>query len=384
MSYDSDTSDYSTKYLNLINVEKIRTWARQFREWRWFKVCCGCLSCFGISILVISAILIAAGTRYMGYCSPIPPVSLNFSKSTDTLHFEYNYSRSSPLNYFQWGGTHNSYHIQKPGSAIKNHMYSHETIDLQLERGWRQIELDLHFRWNSMLVFHVQLIDDLSSCYCLVSCLSLIKEWSDKNLNHSPIYVFLEFKEHWYEDITIGVTGMTPTHITTLENEVLSVFDRRDQLVFPRDIVGNYSSLREAIVQRGWPTLEDTQGKIFLILHSDKARAIFSQLYPNNDGIFFTRAREDEEDPNVIFYGIDDPTSPMVKQRVTEGFIVRSLVNEAANSDSENKFSTSTGLQNGVHMNIIDFDSDFIELVNTTLRCGTLHTGNCTPEELCC
>src|SRR4051794_27012410 len=67
-----------------------------------------------------------------------------------------------PINQLQFIGTHNSYHIREPGAPkrVPEWNYSHAPLEVQLERGVRSLELDLHFKAGQFEVFHVPLLDE--------------------------------------------------------------------------------------------------------------------------------------------------------------------------------------------------------------------------------
>ena len=87
------------------------------------------------------------------------------------------------LNHFIVLGTHNSYHKE-----TLFYKYKHVNLENQLTNGIRQIELDIHLMSNNNVVYHLQIFDDKTNCYCLNDCLKRILNWSKINSNHYPIY----------------------------------------------------------------------------------------------------------------------------------------------------------------------------------------------------
>lgn len=47
---------------------------------------------------------------------------------------------------------------------------------------------------NRWFVFHISVVDPLSSCHCLRSCLDEIRAWSDLNPTHHIIFMDMELK----------------------------------------------------------------------------------------------------------------------------------------------------------------------------------------------
>ena len=91
-------------------------------------------------------------------------------------------------------GSHNSFH-QQPDTGIMAPMtladYSQPSLQDQLDIGVREIELDLHFNESHFEVYHIGVIDDLSSCKCLSDCLASMKRWSDANPDHTPVITLM-------------------------------------------------------------------------------------------------------------------------------------------------------------------------------------------------
>jgi len=46
-------------------------------------------------------------------------------------------------------------------------------------------------RW---FVFHLSVLDPMSSCHCLSACLREIREWSDKHPTHHILFIEVEIK----------------------------------------------------------------------------------------------------------------------------------------------------------------------------------------------
>ncbi len=68
------------------------------------------------------------------------------------------------INQIQFIGTHNSYHVRGATNRVREWNYSHAPLDVQLDRGVRSFELDLHYKQGEFEVFHVPLLDQGSTC----------------------------------------------------------------------------------------------------------------------------------------------------------------------------------------------------------------------------
>ncbi len=173
------------------------------------------------------------------------------------------------LNHLQCKGTHNSYHLVPDELVSPEWNYEHAPLDVQLAQfGVRQVELDIHWHEEEgqFAVYHVPVLDDKTSCEELTECLQLMKNWSEANPGHQALFIFIEPKD----DIDVHtIEG----HYEQLDEALLAVWPR-ERVVTPADVVGDYTDMREALAEAGWPTLGETRGKaLFHLLDSGHHRA---------------------------------------------------------------------------------------------------------------
>jgi hypothetical protein len=213
-------------------------------------------------------------------------------------------------------GTHNSYKQAIPvkimalvrmGSrkAAAGLDYAHLPLTDQLNDGARAIELDVVYDPQGGLyarpagaamtglpvpddyvaimmkpgfkVMHVQDIDYHSVCTTFVECLQELKRWSAAHPDHVPILISLNAK-----DDEISMPGsVSPLKFDTaafdaLDAEVLSIFSR-DELVTPDQVQGTFPTLRDAVLQQGWPTLGQSRGKFIFALDEDGDKIVAYQ-----------------------------------------------------------------------------------------------------------
>ncbi len=129
------------------------------------------------------------------------------------------------INQLQFIGTHNSYHVRaKPHRNFKFLNYSHAPLDVQLDRGVRSVELDLHDRNGVFEVFHVVKMDEGTNCRRLSDALETVRKWSDAHPHHLPISFLFEMKKD-------GV-GLDPT-IRPFDAASLDRLDELLRSVFP-------------------------------------------------------------------------------------------------------------------------------------------------------
>ena len=278
------------------------------------------------------------------------------------------------LNEIQVLGTHNSYHIQ-PYPKLLNGLasfdqgladsleYTHRPLDEQLEElGIRQFELDVfadpdvfdrpvdgHYQFPlgpilvadpplfipelvdpGFKVFHVQDVDFDSTCFRLVDCLEIVRDWSDDNPRHLPIAIMIELKDSELEvpfnlgwDVPPVIDGPL---LDDLDDEIRSVFPP-DQLITPDDVRGEHATLEDAVLQDGWPSLRESRGRvIFLMDNGGTKHELYREGRPSLEGrVLFTNATPGDADAAFVKrndpFGGGDPS--VIPDLVSDGYIVR-------------------------------------------------------------
>jgi hypothetical protein len=259
---------------------------------------------------------------------------------------------SEPLrmNDFQAKGSHNSYHIEQPPDVIDAYMgfdstaftlqYTHGPLQEQFEnQGVRQIELDVFYDSTGDLfepvdtpgfkVLHIDLIDEDSQCSTLIACLEDVRAWSDQHPSHIPLGILIELKEGIFK-----ATGpVTPTQLVALDDEIRSVFGPND-LVTPDFVRGVgrsggadgqgtvYPDPESAILDYGWPLLDDTRGRAMFMLDNEH------DDYVNGDPTLAGRAAfppSSPGNPDAAFLKLNDPIGDFaaIQSAVTAGYMVR-------------------------------------------------------------
>lgn len=267
------------------------------------------------------------------------------------------------LNQVQVLGTHNSYHIQPKeplfsalvafSAAFRDVEYTHIPLPEQFEtQGIRQIEIDVFHdpdgglynlrRVLSVLnmdpdshrpellgpgfkVLHIQDIDFEVTCLTFVSCMQMVKEWSDTHPDHLPIMILVEAKDDAIPDpLNLGFTVPLPIDaeaFDALDAEIRSVFPP-SQLITPDDVRQGMPTLEEAVLTNGWPTLRASRGKVLFTLDNEGKRDVYVAGHPNLDGrVIFTNSSPGR--PDAAFVKENDPLSERIPDLVAAGYIVR-------------------------------------------------------------
>lgn len=269
------------------------------------------------------------------------------------------------MNQTQVIGSHNSYKIgiEKPLMDLillerpeaKGLDYAHIPIPEQLDLGLRSMEIDVLYdpeggrfsrpKGLEMLsaqgvktepynaeamkdpgfkVLHVPDIDFRSHCTTFKACLADIREWSKSRRDHLPIIITINPKSSGLQ--RPGFAEVIPFDkkvLDALDMEILEIFDA-DHLITPKQVKGKHETLREAIVEEGWPDLANARGKILFVL--DAGREL-TALYIGGDEVYARPmfSNTDADNPHAAFFIMNDPVAQEkdIAERVRQGFMVR-------------------------------------------------------------
>lgn len=224
------------------------------------------------------------------------------------------------LNQIQVVGSHNSYKLAIGpkllelyrgwrGEAAQALDYWHPPLATQLDRGLRKLELDVFhdpdggryaapggLEWapdegglsperfdperelarTGFKVLHVQDLDFRSSCLTLRTCLGELRAWSDRHPGHLPIVVTLNTKDQRVDRKGLDPGFVEPlpfdaTALDALDAEILAGLGR-ERLLVPDDVRGAAPTLEGAVLDRGWPLLEDLRGRFLFVLDEGGAK----------------------------------------------------------------------------------------------------------------
>jgi Phosphoinositide phospholipase C, Ca2+-dependent len=272
------------------------------------------------------------------------------------------------LHELQLKGSHNSYHRAPRIALSRSWRYSHAPLDVQLaQQGVRQLELDVRYAAGELMVGHLPLVDGRSTCHRFADCLARVKEWSRAHPKHLPVFVLIEVKEDLAPSDLDGKLDAIDFAIT----RVLS----RDMLLMPEDVAGDSPSLREAIIARGWPSVDDARGRIaFVMFGPGRHKRAYSAGRPRLDGRVMFVAERDTTRPHtsVVFY--DDPIRmrALIADAVKQHFLVRTRADENLVRSTRRR---DAALSSGANF----VSSDFVDPRFNWLEIGPYAAGRCNP-----
>ncbi len=177
-------------------------------------------------------------------------------------------------------------------------------------------------------VLHVADIDFRSTCNLLTTCLGQLRDWSDANPNHAPVFILLETKDAGFPGFPGGadVLPFDTAAYDALDAEIVSVLGR-DRIVTPDDVRGGFETLEAAVLARNWPSLEDSRGKFVVLMLTALNVEGLSGYYnerPNLEGrVAFLRS--DPGQSHAAFLLLDNAIvrNEEIQERVRQGYLVR-------------------------------------------------------------
>lgn len=264
------------------------------------------------------------------------------------------------INQLQVIGSHNSYRqniepdlynliqAKDTSRSLKGLQYTHIPLTEQLNKGLRNLEIDVQgdtkggryahpkgldiaksdepydpngeMKKPGFKVFHMIDIDFRTSSYTLQSCLAELKKWSDANPDHIPIFITLEPKD---DDSYLGTKAekFTPQLFDALDKELRKGLGNK--LITPDMVRGKYKTLEEAVLNNNWPTLKKAKGKFLFILDNNgEKRDLYALNHPSLKGrAVFINADPGKPEAATLFR--NNSEDPEITNLVKKGYIIR-------------------------------------------------------------
>ncbi|MCU4676677.1 phosphatidylinositol-specific phospholipase C1-like protein [Catenovulum sp. 2E275] len=296
------------------------------------------------------------------------------------------------LNQIQVIGSHNSYktgldiHIAKqldqiePGFADKI-SYAHPSLPTQLDLGLRQLEIDILMdeqgalfakplaqKWTSnqlhtkaqqralnqpgFKVLHIPDIDVQTHCISFKSCLSQLKNWSNQNPNHLPVYILFNVKESRFNKINGVIPAVLNSQNYQALDQLIYTELGSEKLMTPALIKQPNLTLSQSIRQFGWPELEQVRGKFAFIFDANKNQ--LAQFSASQTHAIFAAFELNHPDAAFLIYNHPLLQAEQIKQAVEQGFIVRTRADEFNHNESP-KMRALTAINSGAQIISTDF-----------------------------
>ena len=275
-----------------------------------------------LRIGLLVALTIGAGCGASGSDSDVPPDVIG-------KPFKYPLDDLLKLQHVQVRGTHNSYHVDTHDGSVEAWEYTHAPIYEQLDRlQIRQLELDVSFdAQDGLTVVHIPFVDTGTRCTRLLDCLREIRRFSDAYPGHLPIYVQIEPKNDTPADELESFFGH-------LEAEILTAFPRQ-RVITPAEVQGESATLRDALLERGWPVLGRLRGRVlFAFDTTGPVRTAYTHNKTSLQGrlLFVDSA---PEDPFGAVSVLNNPKSVADQAQIQKAVQSHFLVRTRADADTQ-------------------------------------------------
>lgn len=132
-------------------------------------------------------------------------------------------------------------------------------------------------------ILHIADVDYESNYTTFVQALTEIRDWSAEHPNHTPLFINIEIKRDAPADYSKALDflgfnksiPLVPAALNDLDAEIHSVFDQYPEMLYtPAHLRDTFLSTVSRLNTAGWPTLNETLGKVFIVLDGD-----FQDLY---------------------------------------------------------------------------------------------------------
>jgi hypothetical protein len=264
------------------------------------------------------------------------------------------------IDQLQLKGSHNSYHRSPRFLLSSRFRYDHASLTNQLERqGVRHLEIDVRYADGRLRVGHAPIIDGETSCSDFHTCIREVKYWSQKHPLHVPVFVFVQPKEG-------GLIGADlDDKIDLVDREISRVFSRHE-LLTPPDVARGYPNLRQAVRELGWPTLEETRGKVaFVLFGAQRLVRKYARGRPCLEGRIMFAAPHNPGAEYAAVLSIDDPRAHqrMITSAVLEHVLVRTRADASLVRDVRRR---DAAIMSGAHF----IGTDFVDPKHAWLDLG--------------
>lgn len=293
------------------------------------------------------------------------------------------------LNQFQAIGSHNSYHLappekvlsamsQLPKGAAEAWNYSHPPLVRQLsEVGLRQLELDVYADSRGALfanplgvklanlaganladfdpdgdmkrpgfkILHIPDIDCWSNTLTLDSALAELSAWSAAQPDHWPVMVLIECKDRHHAPLPTRPEPFTRERLMELDKAIRKGIPR-EKLILPDDVRNGHQSLREAIMNHGWPTIKSARGKfIFALDNTDAIRTRYLEGNPSLENRVLFASAPDSDHPAAAWFKCNDPVAQFeeIQRLVRAGFLVRTRADQTKPDPQQRERAFASG-----------------------------------------
>nr|MCU0355414.1 phosphatidylinositol-specific phospholipase C1-like protein [Cytophagales bacterium] len=200
-------------------------------------------------------------------------------------------------------------------------------------------DVDQKLQLPGLKVFHVQEIDFRSHQLLFRDALHELKNWSQANQGHTPIIVTLNAKDDEIPN-TRKPLPFTADALKSIDTEIREVFEK-ERLITPDGVRGNAKTLEQAVLGKGWPSLNEVKNRFMFVLDEGEEKTNrYLSNFPDSKGAALFVNKE-EGNPNAAFRIINDPVANFekIKKLVALGYMVRTRADADTKEARSNDYS---------------------------------------------
>ena len=180
-------------------------------------------------------------------------------------------------------------------------------------------------------ILHMADIDFRTHYNTFKKALTALKDWSDKNPKHIPIFIQIEAKDNGLPLFPnpAEVLPFDKKAYDELDQEVLDILGR-EKMITPDDVRGRYKTLNEAVLHQNWPTVKESLGKFVFVLLPGSAGIVsgesaYLEGHPNlKDRMMFLQSEPGKDYAAFLLYDNAIVRQKKIQKAVKEGYLVRS------------------------------------------------------------
>lgn len=270
------------------------------------------------------------------------------------------------LNQIQVIGSHNSYksemapellaYLSKVNpSASQSLEYAHIPLEVQLDMGLRNLELDvfhdpeggrysnpkgLEIIKNSggsipeydpndalskpgLKLFHVQDLDFQSHYLLFADALKALHNWSESNPDHTPIFILINAKDGNIPG-TRPTLPFTSTALDSIDLEIRTHLGM-GKLITPDLVRGNYADLESAVLAGNWPVLDEMRGRFLFVLdeNDEKIDRYLSANPELKTAVLFVNKKEGNSTAGFRIINNPIENESYIRDLVRKGYMIR-------------------------------------------------------------
>lgn len=212
-------------------------------------------------------------------------------------------------------------------------------------------------------VLHVADLDFRSQCPSFRSCLTLLRQWSDSEPDHSPVFILLEPKLSGLERAIPGATAVPPFDKAAFDevDESIRNILGRDKVFTPDDLRGDMPTLEAAVLAKHWPSVKAARGKfIFFFLVPGMNLAAFAPYLdgrPSLQGrMAFVQGKPGMAHTAFMLFDNALTRGTEIRDAVKKGYIVRARADiDTADARRNDPRRRDAALASGAQMVSTDY-----------------------------